>query len=257
MKARLNASRDPSSSLYSPRIAHRPAIMDSSASHAGPSRTKQHTPHHPAGGPADGIPGVSKLKSQIRQTTRLLAKVRLSRAATSDKYIMMPAAWCCLMLGHQDTLDPQLRIQTERRLASLNADLAKAQTRGVEQKNGEKYHMVRYRCCCCCLFRVLICTDSSLRQVKFFGGSPSVLRSELEGMLTEPIFLSGRAEKTAPDHSPHAEAARSAAGRGPCRHSCTCTCCRDRRQKGQETGQEGQEGWQGCTRTRRDGTSAA
>jgi hypothetical protein len=36
-----------------------------------------------------------------------------------------------------------LRVQTERRLTSLQADLAKAEHRTVERKNGEKYHMVR------------------------------------------------------------------------------------------------------------------
>ncbi|ORY25952.1 hypothetical protein BCR39DRAFT_542702 [Naematelia encephala] len=64
-----------------------------------------------------GLAGVSKLKASIRQTKRLLAK---------------------------DTLDPGLRVQTERRLKSLEADLARAERRGVEKKNGEKYHMVKF-----------------------------------------------------------------------------------------------------------------
>ncbi len=61
--------------------ASAPAIMDSPNA-AGPSRTSQQSksshahPHKkPAASAGDGIPGVSKLKSQIRQTTRLLAKV--------------------------------------------------------------------------------------------------------------------------------------------------------------------------------------
>jgi hypothetical protein len=33
-------------------------------------------------------------------------------------------------------------VQTERRLESLQADLAKAEKRDVEKKNGAKYHMV-------------------------------------------------------------------------------------------------------------------
>lgn len=43
----------------------------------------------------------------------------------------------------KDNLEPALRVQTERRLTSLQADLAKAEHRTVERKNGEKYHMVR------------------------------------------------------------------------------------------------------------------
>ncbi|KAI5453290.1 18S rRNA maturation protein [Naganishia albida] len=66
---------------------------------------------------ASGLPGVSKIKSQIRQTTRLLSK---------------------------DNLAPALRVQTERRLTSLQADLTKAEHRTVERKNGERYHMVKF-----------------------------------------------------------------------------------------------------------------
>ncbi|KAJ9096021.1 hypothetical protein QFC21_005385 [Naganishia friedmannii] len=66
---------------------------------------------------SSGVPGVSKIKSSIRQTTRLLSK---------------------------DNLAPALRVQTERRLTSLQADLAKAENRTVERKNGERYHMVKF-----------------------------------------------------------------------------------------------------------------
>ncbi|OCF57079.1 hypothetical protein L486_05938 [Kwoniella mangroviensis CBS 10435] len=65
----------------------------------------------------DALPGTSKLKGQIRQTKRLLAK---------------------------DTLEPGLRVQTQRRLTSLEADLANATKRDVEKKNGAKYHMVKF-----------------------------------------------------------------------------------------------------------------
>ncbi|WRT67951.1 uncharacterized protein IL334_004925 [Kwoniella shivajii] len=66
---------------------------------------------------SDAIPGLSKLKGQIRQTKRLLAK---------------------------ETLEPGLRVQTQRRLTSLEADLASALKRDVEKKNGAKYHMVKF-----------------------------------------------------------------------------------------------------------------
>jgi hypothetical protein len=44
----------------------------------------------------------------------------------------------------QDNLQPGLRIQTQRRLASLENDLARAERRTVEKKNGGKYHMVKF-----------------------------------------------------------------------------------------------------------------
>ncbi|KAL7420746.1 18S rRNA maturation protein [Cryptotrichosporon argae] len=64
-----------------------------------------------------GLPGISKLKAQIRQTKRLLAK---------------------------DTLEPALRIATQRRLAALEADLARAGARDVAKRNGAKYHAVKF-----------------------------------------------------------------------------------------------------------------
>ncbi|WVQ96505.1 hypothetical protein IAU59_003610 [Kwoniella sp. CBS 9459] len=66
---------------------------------------------------ADALPGLSKIKASIRQTKRLLAK---------------------------DNLEPGLRVQTQRRLTSLEADLANAEKREVEKKNGAKYHMVKF-----------------------------------------------------------------------------------------------------------------
>ncbi|KIR38470.1 rRNA-processing protein EFG1 [Cryptococcus deuterogattii 99/473] len=64
-----------------------------------------------------GIPGLSKLKSSIRQTKRLLAK---------------------------ENLEPGLRVSTQRRLTSLEADLAAAERRELEKKNGAKYHKVKF-----------------------------------------------------------------------------------------------------------------
>jgi hypothetical protein len=59
--------------------------------------------------------GVSKIKGLIRQASRLLQK---------------------------EGIEPGLKIQTERRLESLKADLRKAELGNVEKKNHEKYHMV-------------------------------------------------------------------------------------------------------------------
>ncbi|GFZ45005.1 rRNA-processing protein EFG1 [Saitozyma sp. JCM 24511] len=65
----------------------------------------------------EGLPGVSKIKASIRQTKRFLAK---------------------------DNLEPGLRVQTQRRLTSLMADLERAERRGVEKKFGARYHKVCY-----------------------------------------------------------------------------------------------------------------
>ncbi|KAG9081877.1 18S rRNA maturation protein [Ceratobasidium sp. 370] len=62
-------------------------------------------------------PGVQKLKSSLRQTRRLLAK---------------------------DDLAPDVRIQTERRLKSLEADLAKAETRRKERSMAVRYHKIKF-----------------------------------------------------------------------------------------------------------------
>ncbi|KAI0061865.1 hypothetical protein BV25DRAFT_710203 [Artomyces pyxidatus] len=63
------------------------------------------------------VPGVSKLKSALRQTRRLLAK---------------------------DTLAANVRVETERRLKALEADLAKAETSKKERSLAVKYHKIKF-----------------------------------------------------------------------------------------------------------------
>jgi hypothetical protein len=63
------------------------------------------------------IPGVQKVKSSIRQTKRLLAK---------------------------DNLAPDTRVETERRLEALEADLVKALTAKTERSNAVRYHKVKF-----------------------------------------------------------------------------------------------------------------
>jgi hypothetical protein len=79
-----------------------------------------------------GVPGVSKLKASLRQTKRLLAKVRRELGQSEG------------VADRQENLEPGLRITTERRLVSLEADLANALKRDVEKKNGAKYHQVKF-----------------------------------------------------------------------------------------------------------------
>lgn len=61
------------------------------------------------------LPGVNKLKAQLRQARRLLAR---------------------------DKLDSGIKVATERRIRSLETDLKLAERRGLEKKNGQKYHAV-------------------------------------------------------------------------------------------------------------------
>ncbi|TFY77323.1 hypothetical protein EWM64_g6688 [Hericium alpestre] len=65
----------------------------------------------------DPIPGVSKLKAAIRQTRRLLAK---------------------------DKLAADVRVETERRLKSLETDLANAQVAKKERNLAVRYHRVKF-----------------------------------------------------------------------------------------------------------------
>ncbi|KAG9221312.1 hypothetical protein CCMSSC00406_0009423 [Pleurotus cornucopiae] len=62
-------------------------------------------------------PGVQKIKAALRQTRRLLAK---------------------------DKLAANVRVETERRLKSLEADLAQAELARKERALASKYHMVKF-----------------------------------------------------------------------------------------------------------------
>ncbi|WVW84876.1 hypothetical protein I302_106911 [Kwoniella bestiolae CBS 10118] len=105
-------------SRSSPYKKPKPATTAQDGEAAGPSRPRpSHKIPTTEQRSGDALPGISKLKGQIRQTKRLLAK---------------------------DTLEPGLRVQTQRRLTSLEADLANAMKRDVEKKNGAKYHMVKF-----------------------------------------------------------------------------------------------------------------
>ncbi|KAF8588829.1 hypothetical protein K439DRAFT_1405640 [Ramaria rubella] len=66
---------------------------------------------------APSLPGVQKIKSSLRQTRRMLAK---------------------------DSLAADLRIETERRLKSLESDLAKAERTRKERNFAVKYHKVKF-----------------------------------------------------------------------------------------------------------------
>ncbi|KIK60867.1 hypothetical protein GYMLUDRAFT_73683 [Collybiopsis luxurians FD-317 M1] len=67
--------------------------------------------------PSETLPGIQKIKASIRQTKRLLAKEKL----TAD-----------------------VRVTAERKLKSLEADLAKAETNRKEKTLSIRYHKVKF-----------------------------------------------------------------------------------------------------------------
>lgn len=93
------------------------------------------------------LPGVNKLKAQLRQARRLLAK---------------------------DKLDSGIKVATERRIKSLENDLRLAERRGVEKKNGQKYHAVSQRDCSRFLsVSLLSCSDPRWRTSLLGNGGTS------------------------------------------------------------------------------------
>lgn len=87
------------------------------------------------------LPGVNKLKAQLRQARRLLAR---------------------------DKLDSGIKVATERRIRSLENDLKLAERRGVEKKNGQKYHAVSVAACCAvCLLLPFCCSGLSETYERF------------------------------------------------------------------------------------------
>ncbi|KAI0048586.1 hypothetical protein FA95DRAFT_1571765 [Auriscalpium vulgare] len=99
-----------------PPVRAKDAQPEASTSHVSHKKAKKS--HGPKYQPKESaIPGVSKLKSSIRQTRRLLAK---------------------------ESLAPNVRVETERRLKSLEADLAKAEVSKKERALAVKYHRIKF-----------------------------------------------------------------------------------------------------------------
>jgi len=103
-----------------------PSRAKQESSVAGTSRERPHKkskshpyPNKPPRRPTreDALPGLQKLKSALRQTKRLLAK---------------------------ENLAANVRVETERRLRSLEADLARAELSRKERQHATKYHRVKF-----------------------------------------------------------------------------------------------------------------
>lgn len=106
----------------------------------GPSRTdapssKLHRKNGTTVSPTpEKTPGVSKLKAQLRQTRRLLAKVSPGLIELLDFPIQTL----------QDNLAADVRVETERRLKSLQKDLEGAETANKERALAVRYHKVKF-----------------------------------------------------------------------------------------------------------------
>lgn len=102
------APADPSSSRQP--SAHTPAQKK--------AKRPQHKKHPaPSSRSSSALPGVQKIKAALRQTRRLLAK---------------------------DKLAADVRVATERRLKSLEADLARAEQARVERTLATRYHKIKF-----------------------------------------------------------------------------------------------------------------
>ncbi|KAG6888393.1 hypothetical protein C0995_008633 [Termitomyces sp. Mi166 len=83
----------------------------------GQARRKPRRNHHQAHKEPAGLPGVQKIKSALRQARRLLVK---------------------------DKLAANVRVETERRIKALEADLEQAQISKKERSNALRYHKVKF-----------------------------------------------------------------------------------------------------------------
>jgi hypothetical protein len=109
----------------------------SSTSHSKDSKNKQKPQYRRSQpGKESATPGVSKVKSSLRQTRRLLAKVR----------IKFPGFGQVLLTGAtaQDKLAADVRIDTERRLKALEAELVQAELANKERTIAERYHKIKF-----------------------------------------------------------------------------------------------------------------
>ncbi|KAK7052847.1 18S rRNA maturation protein [Paramarasmius palmivorus] len=89
--------------------------VHSQSSHSKTKRKSNRSQHTEAD--SNTLPGVQKIKAAIRQTRRLLAKEKLAA---------------------------DVRVNTERKLKSLEADLAKAEESRKEKALATKYHAIKF-----------------------------------------------------------------------------------------------------------------
>lgn len=108
-----------------------PSRTDASSSKR-PSKHKKNA--HASSSAPEKSAGVSKLKAQLRQTRRLLAKVGSGFIRIS----VFP------VLTAQDNIAADVRVETERRLKSLQKDLETAETANKERAFAARYHKVKF-----------------------------------------------------------------------------------------------------------------
>ncbi|SPO22679.1 probable rRNA-processing protein EFG1 [Ustilago trichophora] len=102
---------------YHKRSAPSGSSAISSSSKGKPSHPNKKQKYEKPQSASSALPGASKIKSSIRQTKRLLAKPNLA---------------------------PGTRIEAERRLKSLEADLELASRKQVEKSRASRYHRIKF-----------------------------------------------------------------------------------------------------------------
>ncbi|KAI0350628.1 hypothetical protein OH77DRAFT_1488837 [Trametes cingulata] len=117
------------------------------------SKRPQHKKHPAPPAPtSNALPGVQKIKAALRQTRRLLAK---------------------------DNLAADVRVATERRLKSLEADLEKAERARLERTMATRYHKVKF------FERQKVSRKLHQTQRKLSQATDTAERKELEARLAE------------------------------------------------------------------------
>ncbi len=115
-----------------------PPVRAKQSQNVGSSTTKQerkkrrHNERLKEGAPL----GMSKIKSALRQTRRLLSKVQRS-------WIFNLRDLVCTHM-QQDALGADVRIESERKLKALEADLAVAERANKERALATRYHKVKF-----------------------------------------------------------------------------------------------------------------
>ncbi|KAG5719723.1 rRNA-processing protein EFG1 [Termitomyces sp. T112] len=97
------------------KASHQGEPSTSKSEAEGQRKPRRH--HHNQQKEPAGLPGVQKIKSALRQARRLLAKEKLAA---------------------------NVKVETERRIKALEADLEQAQTSKKERTNAVRYHKVKF-----------------------------------------------------------------------------------------------------------------
>ncbi|KAF9463532.1 hypothetical protein BDZ94DRAFT_1192598 [Collybia nuda] len=135
--------------MMGPTRTHKTQHQDPQNSTAGPSKPRPRKNRSEK--ETTGVPGVQKIKSSLRQTRRLLAK---------------------------DNLAADVRVETERRLRALEADLLQATSSRKQRALAVRYHKIKF-------FERQKVIRKLNQAKKHLGDADEDSRSEFEAAITE------------------------------------------------------------------------